>query len=279
MSHWWSDQLRIHITPQHVALLRLAGGRLSKISEKRIVQSSVTDGSDNTWRNSIKSITSLLPEISKRKADVVVLLSNHFVHYTVVQPGDTLITDDEREALVRYNLARVYGPVTDQWAIRLSDRDQNNREIIACAIEREFQDSLQSLFKATPLRLRSIQPYLMSAFNLWRHHFKESAWFALAEPGALCIAKFKHGHWRSIKCTKVGEDWFGEMVTQLAREKIMTEEFSAEMAVETPIYLFAPGMATPDQHLLDEHSLELLHAPTPRGIEADDAPYVMAMAG
>jgi len=57
--------------------------------------------------------------------------------------------------------------------------------------------SHQESIKPSKLHLRSIQPYLMAAFNHLRKHFKDaSAWFLLAEQGKLCISLFDRGEWQ-----------------------------------------------------------------------------------
>lgn len=257
--------------------MRLARGWSPRIADKRVVACDAANPGDPPWRNTVAALETVLPEFDARKADVVVVLSNHFVRYALIMHSDQIGTADEEQALIRHHFARIYGAAADQWALRLSDADGGEGLRVACAVDQGLQESLRALFQPTKLTLRSIQPYLMAAFNQWRHHFKDSAWFALVEQDRLCLARFQNNRWRSIKTIKVGADWFHDLAIQLDREKFLSD---GDAGTKVPVFVFAPGCPDPAPVPAEEYSVQMLRPRIPSGdAETADVPYVMALTG
>jgi len=277
VSLWRRDQLRILLSPQQVTLLRLAGGRASRVCDKRIVPCYASKPGESSWRNAVNTLRAVLPEFDARKADVFVLLSNHFARYMLVPHSDEISTANEEEALVRHHFTQIYGAAAEHWALRLSDSAERGGLRVACAIDKELPESLRALFQSTQLTLRSIQPYFMAAFNQWRHHFKGAAWFALVEQGSLCLARFQNNHWHSIKSIKTGNNWFRELALQLEREEFLSDNGAANAKI--PIFIFAPGCSEPTPAQVEKESVQLLRLLHPSSTEIVETPYAMAMVG
>ena len=283
MSPLWRDQIRIVLSPGQVILVRLARGWTRRVTDKRVVSCAAATPGETPWCNALTALETVLPEFGGRKADAVVVLSNHFVRYTLVTLSNEISTANEEEVLVRHNFARVYGATADHWALRLSDANGGGGLRMASEVDQDLQESLRALFQPTKLKLRSIQPYLMVAFNHWRHRFNDSAWFALVEQGRLCLAKIHHNQWHSIKAIKISDDWFRDVAVQLDRERLLSSCEAANTtnaATKMPVFLFAPGCAKPDPARAEELSFRLLRSALPSGdAETAEAPYAMALIG
>jgi len=240
----WRDQIRIVLSPRQVALLRLTRGWKPKIISKFVVPCAATKPGEPPWRNTLAGLDAAITEFgTHKKADAVVVLSNHFVRYALVEHCDQINTEEEEMALVRHSFSTIYGDNAGRWALRLNDAGVRDGVRIASAVDQDLQESLREKFKTTKFRLRSIQPYLMAAFNQWRHRFNSSAWFVLGEQGKLCLAKFQGSQCYSIKAMRISDDWPHELAMCLEREKRLLgfDTASATSAAEVPVFVFAPG--------------------------------------
>lgn len=274
------DQIRIVLCPHQVGLVRLARGWSSRVTGKCVVTADAATPGEAPWRAPLAALDRALPEFSSRKADVAVVLSNHFARYTLVAHTDQISTADEEQALVRHSFARIHGTATDRWAMRLSRTVGGNGPQLATAVDQDLLDSLRALFPSASLRLRSIQPCLTAAFNQWRRRFKNSAWFAVVEPGRLCLAGFQNDQWHSVNSIKIGDDWFRDLVIHLERGRLLSAIDAADTAARVPVFVFAPGCPEPMPAQAEQHSLELLRpSPASGDAETADAPYAMALVG
>lgn len=236
------NELRIFISPQQVDLVRLAGRGKGHNSEVRAVPLPAPAPDETPWKAALAALDTLLGDFRNHKADAAVVLSNHFVRYVLIQHNSETSTRDEEQALIRHFFASTYGPAADKWVYRLSDGGSNDDLQVAAAIDNELQESLRSLFENSRLKLRAIQPHLMAAFNSLRREIGENAWFALVEPGMLCLARIDHGQWRFLRTVNCHDDWLEDLSVNILRAKIMTQESAADRQVnEVPIYVFAPG--------------------------------------
>ena len=242
MSPLWRDQIRVVLGPQRVTLLRLARGWTPRIARKCVAPCEPVKPGEASWRRALTALDAAIAEFGEHRADTVIVLSNHFVRYALVEHSEQISTDAEEMALVRHSFSTIYGDSADGWALRLNDAGDRDGFRIACAVDQDFQESLMARFTTTKFRLRSIQPYLMAAFNQWRHRFNGSVWFVLGEPGKLCLAKFHERQCYSIKAMRIGDDWQHELDICLEREKLLQGIDAAAAAVtEAPVFVFAPG--------------------------------------
>ena len=279
MSPLWRDQVRIVLAPQRVALVRLARGLRPRPTATRVVACPDAAPGDAPWRRALAALESALPEFGERPANAVVILSNHFVRYALVPNSEQIGTAAEEQALMRHSFARVYGDAVERWALRLSDADGAGLRV-ASAIDQELRESLRALLAATRLKLGSIQPGLMTAFNQWRRRVAGSAWLAVVEPGRLCLARLQDKRWQSLKALAIGDDWFGDLAVQLDRESLLTGPAAADVTAPVPVLVYAPGCSEPSPTQLEARSMQLLRTlPRAGDPEPVDAAYALAGLG
>ena len=135
--------------------------------------------------------------VPKEKADVTVVLSNHFARYTIVQPQEGA-TAEEELSLARFQFAKIHGERARDWEVRLSRAGGGPR--LACAIDASLLERLKACFpKGGKARLASVQPALMAAYNASRKRIPpEGAWLLLTEPGRSCLARLAPKGWGSV---------------------------------------------------------------------------------
>jgi hypothetical protein len=139
-------------------------------------------------------------EVFKREAatwrsrlDVSVLLSNHFVRYAVLPAQDGSATLEEELALARFQFTKIHGERVKAWEVRVSEQ-------LACAIDTALLSEIKGIFsKQKGVKLVSVQPYLMAAYNRTRRRIPaEGAWLVLAETGRTCLARLAPKGWASV---------------------------------------------------------------------------------
>lgn len=239
------EQIRIVLHPTQVVLFRLARGRARKIIDKHIISCVTQNACNPSWRNAIATLEDALPTFSGRKSHATVILSNHFVRYAMVSNFDRVSTAEEELALIQHHFSRIYGDASTNWSLCISHGERMDQPRVACAIDQELTDNLRILFKSKRAVLRSIQPYLMAAFNQYRHHVQATSWLALVEDGILCLARLNNGHWRSIKCIKTGKEWRRELSILLDREELLSGNSMNQSESHIPVLVFAPEYPQP----------------------------------
>ena len=106
-------------------------------------------------------------------------------------------------------------------------------------MDADLLDALRGVFERAGIALQSIQPHLMAAYNNFRDHLrKRSAWFALLEPGHLCLALLQQGRWPRVRSLRIGSEWRDELPRILEREAYLADN----PAVPHEVYVWDPGL-------------------------------------
>ncbi|MBI1425275.1 MAG: hypothetical protein GC149_17650 [Gammaproteobacteria bacterium] len=246
MSRWLPEQIRIILHPTQVVLLRIGRGRAQTIVDKRVVACAPQRTGLPSWQNALTALMSALPDFHNGKSNVTVVLSNHFVRYVLVKHLDQVSSLKEEQALVQHHFTRIYGAAVAQWSLQVSPAQHRNCPRIACAIDRDLIDALRKLLQPTRHVLRSIQPYLMTAFNQYRRYLTASAWLALVEDGVFCLARLEDSCWQTVKCIRTSDDWQNELTIQLEREELLLlGKTPVRERSRTPVFVFAPEYPEP----------------------------------
>ena len=288
MSLWSRERIRVVLCPRQVALVRIGRNRSSRVLEQRVVCSPPPDPGQAAWQPPLAALEAVLPEFAGRGADAVVVLSNHFARYALTAAKRSVSTTEEERALIRHQFARIYGSCAEQWTYALNGAQQPDEARVACAIDQGLGDSLRAVFEPGRIRLRSIQPYLMAAFNPLRQRLADNAWLALVEPGMLCLARFERGRWQSLKTVRIGDDWLRDLSVQLEREEFLAGCEISDQSGRDPVFVLAPGHPEPDAGQIEQYAIRMLrdHAvrllrPTvsAEGAVSTEPSYAMALVG
>lgn len=239
MSLSWGESIRAALCPDRVACVRMRHGwpgmLEGRVSNRAVTGHVATEGDGPSWAAALAELGAGVSGIGQRGAKVTVVLSNHFVRYLLVPWNDALASEEEELAHARHCFSQVYGAVAEGWDIRLSSAPGGAQ--VACAVDRALLDDLERAVAAGGLRLHSVQPYLMAAFNTLRRDLADSlVWLVLAERGKLCLAALRNGHWNSLINVQADDGWAHALPALLARQRLLTglDELSGE------VYLVAP---------------------------------------
>lgn len=270
----WREQIRIALSPDQVLWVRLSKGLRRQVTEKVLLQCNQETSSPG-WRAPLAVLAAKLNEAKPERAEVVVILSNHFVRYTLLPWSEKVESEEEEEALARICFEKIYGHLANAWALRISPVPLGSASL-ASAIDQALLDELNVLFESGGSYLASIQPYLMASFNYWRRKLKPREYcFVLAENGRLCVAAIRDHKWLGVRTLQSNGSLASELPQIVEREILLLGlEPSAQ------IYLYAPG--TPDLVLDRGNTVacEILKLPSRPGFSSDaDCRYGMALTG
>ena len=226
MSPWSRKELQVVLQPDRVTLHRVLRkpslfGRRSEVTSPQELGCAAGDRS-TPWQGALVALSDALPDHAGDGAVATVYLSNHFVRYTLV-PWSAELSGEEEMTFVRHCFSRIYGEAAQSWQLRLS-RAAARAPRLASAVDAELLDGLRAAFAAVGIRLRSIQPYLMTALNgIKRGGRGKSAWFAMVEPGNLSLALLQDGRLVRLRSVRVGANWQDELELLLERERLLAE--------------------------------------------------------
>ena len=269
----WRDKVRIVLCKDRLVVLHLQGGRHSRIHSKQVFPYT---GSESGWQPVLAILENVLKSNEWKKTDATVILSNHFVRFLVLPWNEAMLSGAEKMALVQHRFDEVYGEASSSWEFRLNEARFGSPSI-ACAIPQELLNRLKALFENTPLRLKFVQPYLMTAFNACRSELgNDATWFVLAERDNICVGLLQDGQWSSIRLRHVVSDWFEEAMLLLEREALL----AAGGNTHNKVFVMAPEMTGTASIKREPWTIKRLVLNPPTGITPVDMPdFAMAAAG
>ncbi len=247
----WRDRLHIVLSPEHVSIVRLGMGlKPSQIFSKSLPCALPAQG-ELAWMPALRTMKQLLQQAGSGKADAEVVLSNHFVRYQLIAAQSDLGSLDEEQGFVRFSFSEVYGDEVNQWSLRWgSGLDIAPQP--ASAVDQALITQLESTLTASQVKLISLQPYLMAAFNHVRNLIDvKPQCFVLVEPGRVCFGLLRDGDWQTLHASRIGPDWAAELPNVIARELQMVGTVSEPM----DMLLCLPGYF--DHKRLGSHSQSL----------------------
>jgi len=223
------DELQIALSPGQLAMVRLEHslsmrGLIPCAKSKHTADFDPAINGETPWEVALQVLDTELSRLKAQKAVAKVILSNHFMRYTMMPWSDTLSDVTEEEAYARHCFRQLYGSDAEHWELRLSPQRAGLPQL-ACAVDARFLTAMRDVFKRNAVMLKSVQPRLMAAYNNSRKSLQNSsAWLVLYEPGNLCLAMLQQGYFSSIRTFRSGNNWRDTLLLALEREAFMAEE-------------------------------------------------------
>lgn len=240
------NELSIFIYPQRVALQRterrltLAGyGRT--LCARAITACKERAAGEKSWRGAMEVLVTKLPAFVCRDMEASVIISDKFMHYALVPWFDDL-SDEEDRALAVNRFREMCGDAADSLAIRVSPGPQGVPSL-AAAVDQELLAELETVSAQMKIRLRSIRPHFMVAYNSCRQRLEgRSAWIAVLEPNCVCLGTLQQGRLTWLRKLRIGNSWKEELPDLLERETYLAGT-DTEM---DEVMLWAPHLADDD---------------------------------
>ena len=231
MSRLWHDRLLVSLAPDSVALVRIAGALRPRIVSRQALDCDPWYGTE-PWQGAAAAFAAAAEPLLRERLDVTVVLSNHFMRYAIVPFDAAIATPEEELALARFHFTKVHGERAGGWEVRLSEGPRRASRL-ASAVDAGLIEAIRACFPPNAkARLVSVQPHLMSAFNLWRgtvakEAAKEAAWLLLVEPRGACLALLTGRSWAAAQTFRGEFRGPGDWAALLDRQRLRTDAASS----------------------------------------------------
>ena len=275
MSPSFSSGLRVVLCPDKAILLGLGKGLRRKVTHQAVLPCVPMPGGP-AWRPALAALEQWLNANEIGRANVTVILSNHFVRYALMPFSGEVASPAEERALAQILLEDTYGDPAKQWRLTISGGGYGEPRLVA-AVDAELPEAIAAAFVSGPLRLNAIRPYLMTAFNSFRKQLRGAdGLFAVAEPGQVVMMSFRNGQWSGVRRMPLNGEPDKQLPDLLQREALI-----GGLDVGTvPVYLHIAGR--PDFKLPPDCGMTI-HSLHPLGKNGkpfiEDARYDMAVIG
>ena len=192
------------------------------------------DAAQPNWVPALEALAGLVAEHAVRGAPLRVLLSARYSRFCLVPWSDAIHHPRELDAYARACFENLYGQSLEDWRIVLSPEPAGSARI-ASALPEALLQGLQALGRESRLNLRSVQPYLMAAYNRCSARLEQGDFlFVLAEPRRSVLLLAAGGAWQQVLAQGCAD-------TDQALQALI--ERTCELYGEHPprVYLHAPG--------------------------------------
>jgi hypothetical protein len=208
---WRNKQLRIGLAPDRIY-----------VSGSKAVELAANDG---TWGAAVEGLQQVIPG---KKGEAAVVLADQFVRYTLLPWNETLKSAEQWNALASHRFTTLHGPKAGEWQITVAETAPMGPRL-ACAVDRSLIQKLAETFVKANVRLVSVQPFLVAAFNRIRKSVGNgSCWIVVEEPGRLTLALIQRGQWVAIRTRRADKSWREVLPEMLERE-------SAFLGLSSPV--------------------------------------------
>jgi hypothetical protein len=192
-----------------------------QVLDKKVV--AFEPGLGSNWEAVIAKLETVVSRTEIKPERATVVVGNHFMRYAVVEVDKSLQKEEEQIAFVRHRFGQLYGASADGWDLRF-DQEFPGAPYIASAIDAQLVVRLRELFAVENVKLQSIQPGLMRAYNQCRRSLAgKNAWFAILEQGCMCLVWLSNGYPLGVRTVRVGDDWLEQLPDLIERESYLSE--------------------------------------------------------
>ncbi len=159
----------------------------------------------HAWSVALETLDHLLAEHTRPGAELSVVISGHFGRFCLVPWSDQISSPAELLGFATLCFEDLYGVPTQPWNVVLSP-EPAGYDRIATALPQELLERLRNLASARKVRLGSVQPYLMAAFNHFDKSFDAGDFlFVVAEPVRSVLLVAREGRWASVRSVGTGD--------------------------------------------------------------------------
>ncbi len=269
-----SDRLLVSLSPTALSWVRLRGVFRQRAVAKGSIDADPAHGND-PWAGAIAALRAATPAWRRERVAVTVVLSNHFVRYALIERPDSRVSRAEELALARFHFTRLHGARAAAWDVQVAAADRGGPRV-ASAVDGALLEAIKAAFPrdARP-RLKSVQPYLVCAFNHWRARLDaRGAWLVLIEPGRVCLAMLAGKTWGAVQSVRSSDETPENWLELLEREKHRTPV----QPVPTAVFARASVAANAGSGAGRGWRVAMLEAPDVDGITvAERESYAMAL--
>lgn len=271
----WRNQLRVVLCPDKAIILGLGKGLRRKV-EIQAILSCIPMPDAPAWQPALSAFEQWLGANDTGKAEVTVVLSNHFVRYALMPFSEDVTSRAEEQTLAQILFESIYGDWAKQWQFQIGEGGYGEARLVA-GVDSMLLNRIGDVMAAHSLRLRGVAPYLVSAFNRFHERIQEdSGLFAVAEPGQLAVIAFRSGQISGVRRVPLNGG-LEELLPNLLQREMLTSGLDMETV---PVYLHIAGQVDINLPTVAGMYVHLLQQMDKNGTRVvEDARFDMASVG
>nr|WP_256675788.1 hypothetical protein [Pseudomonas sp. R5(2019)] len=185
----------------------------------------------------LDTLERLLAQHAPRRAELCVVLSSQYSRYGLVPWSEQIHSPAELLAYAQVCFEERYGVAGQDWRLTLSP-EAAGHDRIAVALPQALLQRLDAIAEARGLKLVSVQPYLMAAYNRFGRKLDQNNFlFVVAEPSRSVLLMARAGRWVSVHSVG-GNDSDAALSAMIAREVVL---LASQHDQPLGVFLHAPG--------------------------------------
>jgi hypothetical protein len=206
VSPLWRDEVAMYLAPRKVAVVRRARGVRPRVVAA--TELAVPAGAAGVFAR----LAEVLAEPTWHDAVARVVVADHpWACYGVLPWPAVRLDPAARLTQARYVLGDTYGDAVHDWAVTLADSPPG-RPSVVCAMPPMLRNALEDALAPARLKLVSLQPRLVVAFNAWRHKLPpHDTWFVSLDAESMSAVHLTDGAWDRIHTARLSPDWTLEL--------------------------------------------------------------------
>ena len=234
MSPLWRDEVAIFVAPRKIALARRTRGLKPHLGSATEI---AVAGHFGDFGPTLSKLADTLTEPTWQDAVARVVVADPWARYGIVPWPNLRLDNNGRLTHARYVLAESYGEAVSDWSVSLADTPPG-QAYVACAMPAELKRGLEETLAGARLKLVSLQPQLIVAFNAWRHQLPpDDAWFVSLDEGSLAAVHLSQGSWDRVHMARLSQDWGIELERLRAFGRLSRGAGSSRMLVDAPMWM------------------------------------------
>lgn len=230
---------------QHQLLVAIGAEELCVIFRKGFTknilakhhESYVNLTSEQAWKAGIRRLDVLLETIDlPQNTQVCITLASDLVRYIILPGHEVAMSTSEKLAYAQAAFREIHGAATDSWKIRIDDTAPTAPSLVS-AIDMSMYDTIVGLVQKHKLRLKSVQPYLMTTFNkLFSSVKSANGALVVIEKTRIATLFLQSGVCQQLYIEKLTQDWQTNLEHTISRNQLLTNHLSKELMIYAPTF-------------------------------------------
>ena len=254
MSRLWPDKSCAFLCPDQLQVVR-PGSRWRRGAAFTHAETVAGDALGPPWQAAVDALQRFTATPAAGRGALDVVLSNHFVRYLLLPWSAQIASVEEFRNYAGAMFEEIHGEAASQWDVTVS-AEPAGAPRLAAAVDRFLLEAIRAALAPTRLRLASVQPYQMAAYNrVARSRTGRDFVFMLLEADRACIVAAQQGKWCHVG-TAAAPEPAPALSSLLAREMQLAD---LQGDVVPPVYVHAAhrsGLVLPPVHGAQARVLE-----------------------
>lgn len=151
----------------------------------------------------IHELRDVLTQAQCANLPTTIILADDWVRYFMVTPPKNLMRFADCKAAADMRFQTLYGEMVGDWTLCADWRTRT--PFLACAIPRALVASQQQLAQEHKLKLLSIAPYFIAAWNRWQSRLNPAAWLGVVQGDVFTLGVIEQKRLRAVRVTQFAQ--------------------------------------------------------------------------